>query len=355
MKVNLSILTTILFSLLISNLYAQNERELTEAAELFHKKYFTLDTHNDTALHLNNPERGGSVIKGQVTFPMMREGGLDAALFAIFIGQGPRTDEGHISAKESAEGELVKFLDYAGRQERVRIAHTADDLIKNKVDGYLSVVPALENGYPIGKDLTLIEYFYNLGVRAITLCHNKNNEICDASMDGVSEHGGLSEFGVSVVKEMNRLGIAIDVSHASVETLKDVIEVSSKPVIATHSGVWSIKNHNRNLRDDEIAAIAQRGGLIQIATGRFFLSDKPREQVTVKDIADHIDHAVKIAGIEHVGLGTDFDGGGGVVGLENVSKMKSLTIELMRRGYSEYQLSRFWGENFLDFLRKIQN
>jgi Zn-dependent dipeptidase, microsomal dipeptidase homolog len=153
---------------------------------------------------------------------------------------------------------------------------------------------------------------------------------------------------------MNRLGIAIDVSHASVETLKDVLEVSTMPVIATHSGVWSIKHHNRNLRDEEIMAIAQRGGLIQIATGRFFLSDKPKDQVTVKDIADHIDHAVKIAGIEHVGLGTDFDGGGGVVGLENVSKMKNLTIELMRRGYSEHQLSRFWGENLLDFLRRIQ-
>ena len=354
MKISLIHLITLLFALNYSQAWSQTHKELAEAADSFHKKYFTIDTHNDTALHLNNPNRGHSVTKGQVTFPMMREGGLDAAFFAIFIGQGPLTEEGHATAKESAERELVNFINYTKGQERVRIAHTANELINNKKEGYLSVVPALENGYPLGKDLSTLKHFYDLGVRAITLCHNKNNEICDASMDTSARHGGLSPFGKEVVKEMNRMGIAIDVSHASVETLKDVLKVSSKPVIATHSGVWSIKNHNRNLRDDEIKAIADKGGLIQIATGRFFLSDKPKEEVTVKDIADHIDHAVKIAGIEHVGIGTDFDGGGGVVGLENVAKMKNITIELMRRGYTEYQLSRFWGENLLDFLRRIQ-
>jgi microsomal dipeptidase-like Zn-dependent dipeptidase len=354
MKIYLISLLTLLLALNNTQLWSQTDKELAEAADLFHRKHFTIDTHNDTALHLNNPNRGHSVTKGQVTFPMMREGGLDAAFFAIFIGQGPRSDEGHKSAKENAEGELVNFLKYVSLQDNVRVAHSADDLLLNKSQGYLSVVPALENGYPLGKDLGLLNHFYNLGVRAITLCHNKNNEICDASMDTTSEHGGLSGFGESVVKEMNKMGIAIDVSHASVETLKDVLALSTKPVIATHSGVWSIKHHNRNLRDEEIAAIAEKGGLIQIATGRFFLSDRPKEEVAVKDIADHIDYAVKIAGIEHVGIGTDFDGGGGVVGLENVSKMKNITIELMRRGYTEYQLSRFWGENLLDFLRKIQ-
>lgn len=345
---------TLLFTIIITPLRGQNEKELAEAADKFHAKHFTIDTHNDTALHLNNPKTDQGVTTGQVTFPMMRAGGLDAAFFAIFIDQGPRDPEGHKSAKELAERELVQFLEYVKHQEGVRVAHSASDLVRNKREGVLSVVPAIENGYIIGRDLSLLSYFYDLGVRAITICHNRNNEICDASMDPNQEYGGLSEFGVSVVREMNRLGIAIDVSHSSIETLKDVLEISSKPVLATHSGAWSIKNHNRNLRDEEIAGIAAHGGLIQIATGRFFLSNKPKDQVTVKDIADHIDHAVKIAGIEHVGIGTDFDGGGGVVGLENVSKMKNITIELMRRGYTEYQLSRFWGENLLDFLREIQ-
>ena len=338
--------------------YAQNssmsEEELSCAADKIHSKYLTIDTHNDAALHINNPNGKYGVTKGQVSFPMMREGGLDAAFFAIFVNQGPRDDESLAKAKEWTDNELRKFLKYASEQERVRIAATPADLEKNKREGFLSVIPAIENGYPVGKDLSLIKYFHDLGVVAITLCHNKNNDICDASMDIAPEHGGLSRFGEKVVKEMNRLGIAIDLSHASTATLFDVVKLSKQPVIATHSGVWSIKHHNRNLKDEEIRAIAQKGGLIQVATGRFFLSDRPKEEVTVKDIADHIDYVVRIAGIDHTGLGTDFDGGGGVVGLENVSKMKNLTIELLRRGYSEEDLAKFWGENLLKFLRKIQ-
>ena len=345
------VLTTIL-SLTFTSLWGQNEKELTEAAEKFHARYFTIDTHNDTALHLNNPDRGHSVTKGQVTFPMMREGGLDAAFFAIFLAQGPRDDKSHIDARNNAEEELVKFLEYVKNQDGVRVAHSALDLINNKRDGFLSVVPALENGYPIGKDLSLIQYFHNLGVRAITLCHNKNNEICDASMDTIREHNGLSPFGVSVVKEMNRLKLIIDVSHASTESLFDILEVSTLPIIASHSGVWNIKNHNRNLKDNEIKAIAAKGGLIQVATGRFFLSDKPKEEVTVSDIANHIDYVVKLVGIDHVGIGTDFDGGGGVVGLEGADKMKNITIELLKRGYREEDIAKFWGKNLLTILHK---
>ncbi|MDP3398742.1 MAG: membrane dipeptidase, partial [Bacteroidales bacterium] len=180
---------------------------------------------------------------------------------------------------------------------------------------------------------------------------NLNNDICDASMDKASEHNGLSAFGKEVVKEMNRLGIIIDVSHASVKTVLDVVKLSKYPVMASHSGVYSLKNHNRNLRDHEMKAIAQAGGLIQIATGRFFLSELPKDSVTVSHIADHIDYARSLVGIDHIGLGTDFDGGGGVVGLENVSKMKNLTIELLRRGYTPEDLEKFWGANFIRFLK----
>lgn len=348
------------FALLASGTssYAQNrtmnEEELAMAADKIHSKYLTIDTHNDAALHINNPNGKYGVTKGQVSFPMMREGGLDAAFFAIFVNQGPRDIESLQKVREWTENELKKFLKYASEQEGVRIATTPAALEKNKKEGYISVVPAIENGYPIGKDLSLIKYFHDLGVVAITLCHNKNNDICDASMDTAPEHNGLSPFGEKVVKEMNRLGIAIDLSHASTATLFDVVKLSKQPVIATHSGVWSIKNHNRNLKDEEIKAIAENGGLIQVATGRFFLSDRPKEEVTVKDIADHVDYVVKLAGIDHTGLGTDFDGGGGVVGLENVSKMKNLTIELLRRGYSEEDLAKFWGKNLVNFLKKIQ-
>ena len=169
------------------------------------------------------------------------------------------------------------------------------------------------------------------------------------------EHGGLSEFGKQVIKRMNELGMIIDVSHASSSTLYDVLEISSSPIIASHSGAWEIKNHNRNLKDSEMLAIAEKGGGIQVATWRFVLSNLPKAQVTVKHLADHIDHVVKVVGIDHVGLGTDFDGGGGVVGLENASKVKNLTIELLKRGYSEEDLGKFWGGNIIRVWEEVIN
>ena len=166
-------------------------------------------------------------------------------------------------------------------------------------------------------------------------------------------YGGLSSFGYKAIERMNKLGMIIDLSHASSSTLWDVLEVSKAPVVATHSGAWEIKNHNRNLKDDELRAIASKGGVIQCATGRFFLSTLPKNQVTISHLADHIDHLKKIVGIEHIGLGTDFDGGGGVVGLENCSKMKEVTVELLKRGYTPHELSLFWGGNFLRVWSKI--
>lgn len=322
-----------------------------EAANRIHKKYLTIDTHNDTALHINNPDAQYRVTKGQVSFPMMKEGGLDAAIFAIFIGQKERDTKSLDSAINYVTENLERFRRYVENYKGVSIAYNSQDLIRNKENGVTSVMLAIENGYAIGKDISNLEKFRDMGVRAITLCHNLNNDICDASMDKAPEHNGLSEFGVEVIKEMNKLGLIIDLSHASTKTLFDVLEVSSKPVVATHSGVYAIKNHNRNLKDQEIKAIAKKGGLIQVATGRFFLSELPKDSVTVSHIADHIDYVKNLVGIDHVGLGTDFDGGGGVVGMESASKVKNLTIELLKRGYSESDLGKFWGGNFIRFLR----
>lgn len=329
----------------------QSQKALEEQASIIHKRFLTIDTHNDTALHINNPNAEYRVTKGQVTFPMMKEGGLDAALFAIFISQKERDDASLEIAKQYVVDQLSAFRKYVENYPGVSIAYSSEDLLRNKRENITSVMLAIENGYAIAKDLSNLEMFRDMGVRAITLCHNLNNDICDASMDKASEHNGLSAFGKEVVKEMNRLGIIIDVSHASVKTVLDVVKLSKYPVMASHSGVYSLKNHNRNLRDHEMKAIAQAGGLIQIATGRFFLSELPKDSVTVSHIADHIDYARSLVGIDHIGLGTDFDGGGGVVGLENVSKMKNLTIELLRRGYTPEDLEKFWGANFIRFLK----
>ena len=201
-----------------------------------------------------------------------------------------------------------------------------------------------------------IDEFYRRGVRCITLSHNSANSICDASMDKEAErYGGLSDFGYKVIERMNELGMVIDVSHASSSTLKDVLKYSKAPIAATHSGAWEVKNHKRNLTDDEMRAIAAKGGVIQCATGRFFLSVLPKKDVTIKHLVDHIDHMMKVVGPDHIGLGTDFDGGGGVVGLEDCSKMKSVTVEMLRRGYTPEQLGKFWGGNFIRVWEQVQN
>ncbi|MFA5849279.1 MAG: dipeptidase [Bacteroidales bacterium] len=354
---NLKITPAMFYMLIIAlimpkQLISQNRTEafLMESAEKIHKKVLTIDTHNDSALRLNNPDPAKPRVL-QVTFPYMKQGGLDAAFFAIYIKQGKRDSMSLSDANVYTKAQLKKFKEYTESSRDAAIALNTKDLLRNKRRGVVSVVQAIENGYALKKDVSEIEVFYKMGVRAITLCHNNNNDICDASMDTITEHGGLSEFGIQVVKEMNRLGMLIDLSHSATSTLYDVLEVSSLPVIASHSGVYNIKNHNRNLKDDEIKAIAAKGGLIQVATGGFFLSDKPKELVTVKDIADHIDYVVRLVGIKHVGIGTDFDGGGGVVGLEDASKMKNITIELLRRGYTRKELKLFWGGNLIRLMK----
>ncbi|MEN6618704.1 MAG: dipeptidase [Rikenellaceae bacterium] len=348
--VRVSVLTVVVLvpSRLLSKNYS--ETDLIRKADKIHNRILTIDTHNDSALRLNNPDAKPGV-KVQVTFPLMKEGGLDAAFFAIYVAQGKRDSVSLSEANKYVKGELLKFKKYTESYDGAALAYTVKDLLRHKEKGVISVVQTIENGYALETDIKEVEVFYKMGVRAITLCHNKNNDICDASMDSVAEHGGLSQFGIQVVQEMNRLGMVIDLSHASTATLYDVVKVSKLPVIASHSGVYNIKNHNRNLKDDEIKAIAAKGGLIQIATGRFFLSEKPKESVTVKDIADHIDYVKNLVGIKHVGIGTDFDGGGGVVGLENASKMKNITIELLRRGYTEKELELFWGGNLIRILK----
>lgn len=342
-------------SVLFSQDGSKREKELQEQADRIHERIFSIDTHNDTALSINNPKDDQGVVTGQVTFPLMKRGGLDAALFAIFIEQSKRDRKSLDSATNYVKDNLLRFRRYVEEYRGASLAYCSQDLLRNKKNGITSVMLAIENGYAIGVDISNLEMFRDIGVRAITICHNDNNDICDASRDkNGPEHNGLSDFGREVIKEMNRLGIIVDVSHASVKTVFDVLEVSEAPIMASHSGVYAIKNHPRNLRDKEIIAIAEAGGLIQVATGRFFLSHLPKDSVTVKHLVDHIDYVKNLVGIDYVGLGTDFDGGGGVVGLENASKVKNITIELLRRGYTEEEIEKFWGANFIRFL-KSQN
>lgn len=213
-------------------------------------------------------------------------------------------------------------------------------------------MPAIENGYAIGADLSNIEKFRDAGVVYMTLCHNGDNDICDSAR-GTDEHGGLSPFGRKVVREMNRVGVMIDLSHASEKSFYDTLEASAVPVVCSHSSCKAICNHPRNLTDDQLRAIAAKGGVVQITMYKGFLVDEG--EATLADFLRHLEHAIGIAGIDHVGIGTDFDGDGTILGCRDASQMINLTRELLRRGYDTASIRKFWGENWLRVMAVVQN
>lgn len=381
-----------------------SEEELIKKAHQIHQSVLTIDTHNDTPFRFRNPDynmaerHDGREDGTRMDFPRMLEGGLDAAFFAVFTGQGPRTPEGHEKAYNQAinifnsikEAE-VKYKDL------VEIATRPEDAIKAEQAGKIAMFVGVENGYPIGNDLSKIEEFYNLGARYITLCHSSNNDIADSSTDRKGpEHNGLSDFGVEVVREMNRLGMMVDISHASDETFYDVLDISEAPVIASHSSAKAICNSPRNLDDAMLQALQLNGGVIQLCIlssyikeaepnperdsarselGKRFeelqendtigrdalrkewrMLDKkyPSKLATVQDAVDHIDHIVNLIGIDHVGIGTDFDGGGGIEGCYDASEMGNITLELVRRGYSKADIEKIWSGNIIRVMNEVR-
>ncbi len=376
-----------------------NKETVEQKAERIHDKVLTIDTHCDTPMRL---VRGGFDIGkwdkedkgGRVDFVRMKEGGLDAMFFAVFTGQKERTEEGNLKVKTFALEILDSIKAAVGRYPDIaNLAYEPDDAYENEKQGKRSIYIGMENGYPVGKDLANVELFYNLGVRYITLCHSSNNDICDSSTDkGGPEYNGLSSFGEEVVKEMNRLGMLIDVSHISDSSFYDVIRLSEDPVIASHSCSRAMCDHPRNLSDDMLLALAKNGGVIQMCfvdeyikpnaakdsaeyeLGRKYpegyeLSEEESKALReewnaiqeryagsdVKDVVDHIDHIVEVAGIDHVGIGTDFDGGGGVIGCQDVSQMGNITLELVKRGYSEEAIEKIWGGNFMRVFRRVRD
>jgi membrane dipeptidase len=328
----------------------------------------------------------------------MKEGGLDAAFFAVFVGQGPRDDSGNAKAYERAIRLFDTLYAAVGRYpELAEIATGSDDAYRIQKDGKRAIYIGMENGYPIGNDLGKLKEFYELGTRYITLCHSRHNDICSSSSDkNPPEIAGLSDFGVKVVEEMNRLGIMVDVSHASDESFYDVLEVSATPAIASHSCARSLRDSHRNLDDDMLKALAERGGVIQMCILSSYVEDPapnpardsamaalrekynnwedlsdeelknaraewqqlnvdyPRILSSVEKVVDHIDHIVAVAGIDHVGIGTDFDGGGAVEGCYDVSEMGNITLELVKRGYSEEDIEKIWGKNLMRVFKEVE-
>jgi len=383
----------------------KGEEALKAEARGIHFRVLTVDTHSDTpSLMLRSewdigerhePDQKGS---GKIDLPRMAEGGLDAEFFAVYVGQGERTPEGYARARERADLLLNAIHKMAGDYPQlVELATSPEDAYRLEKEGKRAAFIGMENGYPIGKDLPLVKEYYDRGIRYITLCHSSDNDICESSSDERRpEDDGLSDFGSEVVAECNRLGIIVDISHASDESFFDVLEVTKTPVIASHSCVRSLCDHPRNLSDEMLEALASNNGVIQICFVSSFVKkakpnpdrDKalaelrekygprsevkdenlrqkmrdeyrdirekyPSERATVAELVDHIDYVVNLIGVDHVGIGTDFDGGGGVEGCNDVSELPNITEELLRRGYSEEDIRKIWGANIMRVFKKV--
>jgi membrane dipeptidase len=375
------------------------EEQLIKKADKIHASILTLDTHCDTPMNFSDPsfDMGVRHTEGCVDFPRMVEGGLHAEFFAVFTGQGPRDESSFdLVYKKALDIFNAIHKNVEKNSDVAEMAYTADDAYRIKRAGKIAAFIGVENGYPIGKDISRIKELYDQGARYITLAHTKNNDICDSSTDQKGqENNGLSAFGVEVVKEMNRLGMMVDVSHISDKAFYDVLQVTKAPVIASHSSCRALCGSPRNLTDDMLLALKENGGVIQICILSSYLktpepnpeltrklnelqdkygdynalTDEAKNQMrteyreiqkkyeklaTVKDVVDHIDHVVQVIGIDYVGIGTDFDGGGGVEGCRTVDEMKNITIELLRRGYSKAEITKIWGANAMRVLRKAE-
>ena len=362
-------------------------------------QYLTLDSHIDIPFdYMDNPKHDpGNSTEMQVDFSKMKEGGLDSGFFIVYVGQSNLTDDGFKKAKDQA---MLKFKAIHKMiqtyPDKILLALEPNDIRNAKEKGKISAAIGIENGYIIGNNINLLEDFYNLGARYITLAHIGHNQISDSSIpkkslnDASEIHGGLSSFGKEVISKMNQLGIMVDISHISDKAALQAIKLSQTPVIASHSSASAIANHPRNLSDNIIKKIANKNGVIQVVafssyievnkernnainslrnfivdlTGdKIFIyrkhTEHPQYKIKMDEInrdfplpsvdkfVDHVDYIVNLVGINYVGISSDFGGGGGIDGWMDASQTKNITLALLERGYSKNDIKKIWSENFL--------
>lgn len=396
---------------------AVQQQDVTELARGIHERTLTVDTHDDIPFDFATPEVDPGVRGNrQVDLPKMREGGLDTAFFVVYVGQEARSPEADARALEMAmtKFDAIHRLTEQMHPDQIELATSADDVERIWQSGKLVAAIGIENGWPVGNDVGNLARFHELGARYITLAHNGHNQIADSANprpdlgDAEEAYGGLSEFGRAVVAEMNRLGIMVDVSHISKKAMLDAVRTSVAPVIGSHSGARSLSDVPRNMDDEQLLALKDNGGVIQLVALGSFVRQTPerdaalaalaaemglpdrreifrrmaeahgeelaalmalrqqyRDRVAaeidpvypspdVANFVDHIDHVVNLIGIEHAGISSDFDGGGGVVGWNNAAETFNVTLELVNRGYSEEDIARLWGGNLLRVWRQVE-
>ena len=331
-----------------------NKADTFQLAKDIHSRILSVDTHTDTPLWFRSGYSVGLRKNNAVSVQKMNEGKLDAQFLAAFLSQKERDDASLQKAVEKCQG-LIRniYADVEKYKDACGIALTEDDAWELKKQGKKAFFIGIENGYGIGKDLKNILKFKNMGVNYITLCHSYDNDICHSSTNTEDASKGLTAFGREVVKEMNRVSMIIDLSHANEATFWDVIKLSTDPIIASHSGAKACCSHNRNLTDEQLRALAKNGGVVQVCIYKSYLN-KNKNLASVDDVIRHIDHIVKVAGINHVGIGSDFDGGGGVAGCMGDNDMINITVRLIERGYSEEDIRKIWGGNFFRVMNQVQ-
>lgn len=374
------------------------------AAEI-HARALVLDTHFDSAVNLARP--GWDVMQRhtweadftQVDYPRLVEGGFDGGFWALYVGQGPRTPAGHAAARDTALKIAFRIREMvAAHSDRFVLATRSDDAERIAAEGKQIVYLSMENAYPLGRDLTLVQTFHDIGVRVLGPVHLANNDMADSASDTHGpEHGGLSELGKQLVTECNRLGIVLDASHASDQVLRDLLRLSATPVLLSHSGCKAVYDHPRNIGDDLLRSLAAKGGVIQMNAfsayvaplridpernqalrallarfgGRASINTPrllaeylearaqverqfPMPKATFDQYMEHVLHALKVAGPDHVGFSGDFDGGGGVEGLMDVTGAPKITERILAAGYTEADVRKFWSGNTLRVLKAAE-
>ena len=347
----------------------QHAAEYRKAQEV-HNRILSVDSHCDTPMFFH---QGVNFLKRDqrilVDLHKMREGRLDATTMVCYLPQPWTPDNGAPEARKGKTfSELVhypinsprEYTDFifdeierivADSHGQIAQARSVADIKANKTEGRKSIILGIENGLAIENDINNLRHFAERGITYMTLCHNGDNLICD-SAKGAGINNGVSAYGKEVIREMNRLGIMVDLSHAGEKSFYDALEISSTPIVCSHSNCRSLCDHPRNLTDDQMRRLAEAGGIMQITLYAGFL--RQDEKATILDAINHLEHTIAIMGIDHVGIGTDFDGDGGVPGMADASEVINLTMHLLRRGYSEEDIRKIWGGNWLKLMQEIQ-
>ena len=324
-----------------------DEAEKFQKAKLMHHCVLTLDTHCDTPMFFpQNVDFGSRDPRILVDLHKMTEGRLDATIMVAYL---PQPTE---QPKQFADNIFDKIeVMVARNSDYLALARTPEELWSNKYAGKKSIMLGIENGIALDGDLKNLRHFKDRGIVYVTLCHNGDNEICDSAR-GNQTHGGVSAFGAQVISEMNRLGIRVDLSHAHEKSFYDALELSKTPIVCSHSSARALCDHPRNLTDDQMRALAQKGGVAQTTLYHGFL--KKDGEATILDAMAHLEHAIDVMGIDHVGLGTDFDGDGGIRGLADASELLNFTRQLLARRFSRQDIQKIWGGNFLRVMQQVQ-